>query len=55
MYVVLFRIYKYQKMNWITQNAPFGTDNTPVLNIKIVGGKRVEVLAKQRENGDVER
>nr|CAB3226747.1 uncharacterized protein C1orf87-like [Phallusia mammillata] len=37
-------------MNWVTQNAPFGTDNTPVLEVKIVGGKRVEILADKDES-----
>ncbi|XP_076814861.1 uncharacterized protein C1orf87-like [Clavelina lepadiformis] len=36
-------------MNRTTKNAPFGTDNTPVLELKIVGGKRVEVLSKKAE------
>ena len=33
-------------MDQVTKNAPFGTDNTPKIEYKIVGGKRVEILAK---------
>jgi len=42
-------------MNQVTRNAPFGTENTPVVDVKIVGGKRVEVPAVSYEkdsNGD---
>ena len=33
-------------MDQVTKNAPFGTDNTPKIEYKIVAGKRVEILAK---------
>ena len=37
-------------MDQVTKNAPFGTDNTPTLEYKIVGGKRVEVVATNEAN-----
>ena len=33
-------------MDQVTKYAPFGTDNTPKVEYKIVGGKRVEVELK---------
>ena len=33
-------------MNQVTKNAPFGTENTPVVEIKIVGGRRIEIPAR---------
>ncbi|XP_078488315.1 uncharacterized protein C1orf87-like isoform X1 [Ciona intestinalis] len=39
-------------MRRVTQNAPFGTDNTPALAIKIVGGKRVEILARNETESE---
>jgi len=38
-------------MDQVTKNAPFGTDNTPKIEYKIIGGKRVEVLAKLDSTG----
>ena len=37
-------------MDQVTKNAPFGTDNTPKIEYKIIGGKRVEILAQSNSS-----
>lgn len=32
------------KLGVTTKNAPFGNDDTPILDVKIVGGRRVQFV-----------